>query len=131
MTELINLTPHPIRLYSPDAPNVITDSLDWLIAVIPPTSPPVRIAEVDLGRATGISFETVADGVVSIPVQSIQYGEVHDLPMPRPDVFLILPLVALLAVSTRGHRPDLVAPARQVRNPEGTVIGCRAFAIPS
>lgn len=131
MTELINLTPHPIRLYDHDAPNVISDSLDGLIAVIPPTSPPARVAEVDLGLAHSVAFETYTNGMVSIPVQAIQYGEVHDLPMPRPDVFLIVPLVVLLAVTTRGYRSDLVAPARAVRNTDGTVIGCRAFAIAS
>jgi hypothetical protein len=51
----------------------------------------------------------------------VEYGHVHDLPQPEPGTDYIVSLVVALAC----HRGDLLAPFVEVRNDEGTMIGCR------
>ena len=50
----------------------------------------------------------------------------------RPDdVFYIVPLVTAIAVQAEAPaRTDLLVPYEQVRNAEGTVVGCRTLAQP-
>jgi hypothetical protein len=105
---LVNLTPHPIAIYrdrtAEDGPE----------EVIPPSGTVVRIATIDLGtnlsKHSGQSYELV------------EYGHAHDLPQPQPNTDYIVSLVVALAV--RG-RDDLLAPYLEVRNEQGTMIGCR------
>jgi hypothetical protein len=106
-----NRTPHAIRLYQADSPDVVDDLTDGLVEEIPPTDPPVRIAMIELGTQTG-------------GIELVEFGHAHHLPSKRSDVQLVVSLVVALAC--RG-RDDLVFPYREVRNRNGTVIGCRQF----
>lgn len=114
MPTIVNLTPHPLRLYHPRCPDRI-DSLDAepVTAIYPAADKPVRLATIDLGRQT--SFP---------PINLVEYSYVHDLPAQDDGVWLVVPLVVALGAR---HREDLLAPYLEVRNAEGTVIGCRAF----
>jgi hypothetical protein len=104
--ELVNLTPHPVAIYgnSPleDGPR----------EVIAPSGTVSRLATIELGTqyaAPLLSYELV------------EYGKAHDLPQPAEGVLYIVSLVVALAV----HRDDLLAPYIEVRNAEGTMVGCR------
>jgi hypothetical protein len=104
---LVNLTPHPIAIYA----NRPVE--DGPAEVIPPSGKVARVATIELGTNlsphSGRSYELV------------EYGHVHDLPQPEPGTDYIVSLVVALAC----HRGDLLAPFVEVRNDEGTMIGCR------
>ena len=107
MMILINLTPHPIALYG-NSPLE-----DGPAEVIPPSGTVARLATIELGTqypAPLLSYELV------------EYGRARDLPQPAENTLYIVSLVVALAV--RG-RDDLLAPYLEVRNTEGTMVGCR------
>lgn len=131
---LLNLTPHPIRIYEPDTPDRIDDLLDGLLAVIPATAPAARVATINLGPDAARAVAAHGpDGEVAVPVDMVEYGHLHDLPPQQEGVHLIVSLVvATAALSRRPDRPrtDLLVPYREVRNTDGAVVGCRALAHP-
>jgi hypothetical protein len=108
---IVNRTPHVIRLYAADGPDRVSDVDDGLVEVIPPTGPPVRLAMIELGTQPG-------------GIELVEFGHAHDLPTKQPGVHLVVPLVVALACP---GRDDLLFPYREVRNAEGTVVGCRQF----
>jgi hypothetical protein len=135
MTELINLTPHAIRVYSSDTPDQVEDVGQGLIATIEASGKVARVAENDLGTEERIAFGTHTHGAVHIPIELIEYSSVHGIPSQREGVYLIVPLVTALSVLASAHsnrqgRNDLLVPYAQVRNTEGTVVGCRLLARP-
>jgi hypothetical protein len=105
---LVNLTPHPVALYRD---RTLEDGPD---EVIPPSGKVARVAVIELGTnlsaQSGRSYELV------------EYGHVHDLPQPQPGTDYVVSLVVALAA--RG-RSDLLAPYVEVRDEQGTMIGCR------
>lgn len=105
---LVNLTPHPIHLYGRRA---VEDGPEL---VIPPSGSVARVATIDLGANPSRHSGRL--------VAWMEYGHVHDLPQPRRGVDYVVSLVVALAA--RG-RDDLLAPYDEVRNAEGTMIGCR------
>jgi hypothetical protein len=104
---LVNLTPHPVAIYRN---NTLADGPDEVIA---PSGTVARVATIELGTGlsahSGRSFEWV------------EYGRVHDLPPVAAGTDYIVSLVVALAC----HRDDLLAPFVEVRNDEGTMVGCR------
>jgi hypothetical protein len=102
---LVNLTPHPIRIFRDGNPLEAPD------LVIEPTGTVARLGTIDLGTNS-------RDGE---PYELVEYGHAHDLPPRRDGVSYVVSLVVALAV----HRDDLLAPYGEVRNSEGTMIGCR------
>ncbi len=119
---IINLTMHPIHLYSPDTPDVATaeELADRLVATIPPDGRTARLTSKDLGQ----QFDVNVRGV-RVPVHFAIFGELGGLPEDAPGVWWVVPLVSALAAP---HRGDLLVPHRQVKNTEGTVVGCRALS---
>lgn len=111
---ILNLTPHPIRLYSNDRPDGIDDLEPGLREVIPPEETPARLA----------TFE-VSSGMWPVLVE---FGHAQNLPPKRDGVQYIVSLVVALALADR--RSDLLVPYREVRNASGTVVGCRQLAQP-
>lgn len=105
---LVNLTPHPVAIYGPDR-----TLEDGPREVIPPSGTVTRIATIDLG--TNLSPQSGRS------CELVQYGHAHDLPQPQPGTDYIVSLVVALAC----HRDDLLAPYVEVRNEEGTMVGCR------
>jgi len=86
MTELINLTPHPITI-QPTGAQPIT---------IPVSG---RIARLDSSQETDAS-------VVGVPVVTTRFGRVIGLPNPEPGkVYIVSSLVA-----QHVRRPDVLAP---------------------
>lgn len=113
---ILNLTPHPIRLYSNEREDGIDDLDPHLREVIEPEAKPARLAMVELGTQAG-------------GIELVEYGHAHDLPRPSGDgTRYIVSLAVALALTSR--RADLIVPYREVRNASGTVIGCRQLAQP-
>lgn len=130
---ILNLTPHPVRLYPRDTPDRINPA-DWQpVREIPVAQGlyPARIGEIPLGT------QYYGD----IPVEYVEYGShsgtVHPMPpvmrgdRGEPVQFYIVSLpTALLLTYGYQNRPDLLVPYREVRNFDGTVIGCRQLGRP-
>jgi hypothetical protein len=115
---IVNLTPHPIRLYNPDRPDGIDDLEPGLRWVIEPEERSARLGVIPLPTE-------YRDG---IPVELVQYGHAQGLPRRRAGVSYVVSLPVALALAPR--RSDLLVPYREVRNASGTVIGCRQLAQP-
>ncbi|MFB4265355.1 hypothetical protein [Nonomuraea sp. GTA35] len=118
MTEakIVNLTSHAIRIYHPDTPDRIDDLDQGLKHLIPASGTVARLATIDLG-----TWYTI-DG---IPIEGVEYGHAHDLPAKRDGVHYVVSLA--LALGQQG-RDDLLVPYSEVRNGDGTVVGCRVLA---
>jgi hypothetical protein len=114
-----NLTPHPVRVMRSE-PWPIDSPLpaDAIREEYPPDGPPARLATVDLG--------TQNDGTAVYEL--VEFGHVHNLPEPEPDSWLIVSLPVALACLP--GRSDLLVPYREVRNDQGTVVGCEMLARP-
>lgn len=126
---IVNLTPHPIRIYPIDTPDRI-DPADYAPTLILNVSdlPAARIGEIDLGTQRLL-------GCDGIPIEYVEYtahgGLVHPLPgAQNPEVWYVVSLVVAMQQTYVYNRPDLLVPYREVRNVEGTVIGCRQLARP-
>lgn len=135
MTELINLTPHPIRIYSQEVSSKLSDIDEGLLTIIPPSGQVARLAHEDpkgtFYSTAYVSHESAEFGSVPIPLDRVVFTTVYGLPAPRHDVLYIVPLVTAIAVQAEAPaRTDLLVPYEQVRNVEGTVVGCRTLAQP-
>lgn len=116
---LVNLTPHPVRVYRADTPDQVEDLDDGVVMVLEPSGTLARLSETILGEET-----VLTDEGVDIPVSIVSYAEAEGLPAPQQGVFYVVPLMTALAAA---ERDDLLVPYEQVRNGEGTVVGCRRF----
>jgi len=126
---ITNLTPHPIRIYGWDVPERFNlgDHEPW--TVLEPSGTVARIGEIDLSTTSLPGCDA--------PVTMIEYRHANGLPPKyenwdkNTDWYVVsLALALSLAGDKSWHRNDLLVPYREVRNPEGTVIGCRALALP-
>lgn len=115
---ILNLTPHPIRIYSNDRPDGRDDLEFELMRVIHPEPTPARLGMVELGTE-------FRDGV---PVELVEYTHTQDLPGRADGVSYVVSLPVALGLAAK--RRDLLVPYREVRNATGTVIGCRQLAQP-
>lgn len=124
---LINLTPHPIRIYPVDTPDRI-DPVDHEPLAVIPTSPerPVGHLTMDV-RSTRYFGYNGGHGVAEVPLLEVAYGDAT-LPAPYPGVQLVVSLATGLAL--RHDRSDLLVPYGEVRSMAGTVVGCRSLARP-
>ncbi|MBP8538576.1 hypothetical protein [Streptomyces sp. MK37H] len=113
---ILNLTPHPIRLYDIEREDGIDDLDPHLRHVIEPEDKPARLATIELG--------TQADGI-----ELVEFGHRAEVPRQQDGVRYVVSLVVALALVPQG-RSDLLVPYREVRNSTGTVIGCRQLAQP-
>lgn len=107
---IINLTPHSVNIIGNDNSVVATIETSGNVARCSQT--------IDI-------VGSIALGSVSIPISSSSYGEVVDLPAPKPGYYYI---VSRLVMSACPNRQDLLCPNDLVRNDAGQVIGCRSLA---
>jgi hypothetical protein len=108
---IVNLLPHDFTLCD-DAGNVILS--------IPPTEPAARVS----------SITNVIGEIDGIPITSIDFGEIKNLPEPRAGTIYI---VSLLVQQAAPHRKDLyrpdTSPGNVVRDDAGQIIGVKALAV--
>jgi hypothetical protein len=122
---IVNLTPHPIRIYGWDVPDRFEPGDHEPTHVIEPSGTVARIGEIELGA----QYLRNCDA----PVEYVEYHHVNGLPQPDQlkggtyNTWYVVSLALALAAVDRG---DLLVPFREVRNPDGTVIGCRSLARP-
>jgi hypothetical protein len=100
MTTLINLTPHRVDVHG---------------LTLQPSGQVARCVELRHQRPA-------VDG---IQVTLAEYGDVIDLPDPRPGVFYIVSAIVLMAAP---QRTDIFAPGPLIRTAEGHIIGCRGLS---
>ena len=117
---IVNLTPHPIHVFPADCPDRIEPG-SWAPAlVIPPhDGVPARVGEIELGPGP--------EAEPSIPIVNIAFGSGNALPVPTAGVWLF---VSRPIAMVNPDRRDLLVPFHEVRNLDGSVIGCRALARP-
>jgi hypothetical protein len=111
---LVNCTPHEIILCASDGTKLRS---------VPASGSVARCAT---ERTVVGSF--VFQGMM-IPVATVKLGAVTGLPAPRPGTIYIVSAIAGAACKTAG-RTDVVLVDDAVRDSEGRVIGCKAFARP-
>ena len=109
-TQIVNLTPHAVN---------IVDNSDSVAITIPASGNVARCSQT-IDIIGSITLDSVA-----IPISSSSYGEVVDLPDPKPGYYYI---VSRLVMSACPARQDLLCPNDLVRNDAGQVIGCRSLA---
>ena len=108
---IINLTPHAITLMpkGPDGPSV----------TIPPSGQVARCA------VDRVQVDTVTVDGITVPVNQTRFGEVSDLPDPRPDTIYVVSALVAQAVP---DRQDVFIVDDAVRDDQGRIIGAKALA---
>jgi hypothetical protein len=121
---IINLTPHPIVIFPGDTPEGWYEAtkiwIDQNCKIIPKSSEyvPARLSEIELG-----SYK-----IDDVWIERVQYGQLlTEQPPQVAGTYYIVSLVTALAI----NRSDFLVPYREIRNLDGTVIGCRSLARPS
>lgn len=121
-----NATPHTVNIYAPQTPDVIVAGEIAPIYILPRSDDlkPARIGQIDLGTHY----------IHGVPVEYVEFtahgGLVHALPEHVDGVFYVVSLVVAMQQTYVYNRDDLLVPYREVRNTDGTVIGCRGLARP-
>ena len=109
-TTIVNLTPHAVNIINNDNSVAITIEASGNVARCSQT--------IDIVGSITVNS-------IAIPVSSSSYGEVVDLPAPKPGYYYI---VSRLVMSACPNRQDLLVPNDLVRDEAGRVIGCRSLA---
>jgi len=109
--KVINLTPHKIVLFSQD---------NQVLAEFPSEG---------IARASMSTEEVEVDGFPYRLTRNT-YGEVMGLPAYEDGTFYILSALTVSAAKSQGRRcDDLLITSDPVRDEEGRIIGCKAFAL--
>lgn len=102
---IINLTPHKITFMREET---ITVPMSGIIAR-------VAVKREQVGELNGL------------PICRSVFGEVKDLPEPKPDTVYIVS--ALVAQAVKGKRDDIYIVDDTVRDESGNIIGCRGLGV--
>lgn len=106
---IVNLTPHEVK---------IVDGGNNVVAVFPSD-----------GVARASQHDVLVDEINSIPVVKTEFGEVLGLPEPTEGTVFIVSRITVEAARTQGRTTDdLLATSGAVRDDQGRIVGCRAFA---
>ena len=124
MERVVNLTPHVVTVYDTSCCEYNSQCRSYRGG-----SNPVVVAtyqpEGVVARCT--QSENSLGVWDNVPVVGVQYGVVENLPDEQDGVKYVVS--ALVANAARKHgRKDLLTPARLVRDDNGNVVGCLAFA---
>ena len=107
--EIRNLTPHEVK---------VLDADNGVVATFP-----------SVGMARARQNDVPVGDIESIPVVETEFGEVTGLPEPTEDVVYIVSIITVKAASAHGRSTDdLLITSQAVRDDQGRIIGCRAFA---
>lgn len=109
MIRIVNLTPHSLTVFGPDEHPLGT----W---------PSMGVARVMECAAPLPALETDAG---PIPIASVAYADrITELPPSTGDTAYVVSRVTAAAVT---GRPDVYFPHDEVRDDQGTIIGCRGL----
>lgn len=112
MTKIVNLTPHPIKLFGAEGEEI----------VIEPTGKPVRLEE----KVDGAGFLPVDTNIgrVRIPVVRKTLGKL--IGMPEPEAGMIF--IVSLPVAQVAKRDDVLTIGESVRDEKGNIVGAKSLA---
>lgn len=123
---ILNFTPHTIDVFRRE--DVTPDTGRGFIARHG-RGPVFVIPSAGIARAA--SSEAPAGTVDGIPVVEVQYGRVEGLPEPCPGVWLVVSGITAQAARAQGRdTSDLLLTTGLVRDADGRIVGCTAFARP-
>ena len=106
---IVNLTPHEVK---------IVDGGNNVVAVFPSD-----------GVARASQHDVLVDEINSIPVVKTEFGEVLGLPEPTEGIVYIVSRITVEAAQAQGRSTDdLLVTSGAVRDSQGRIVGCRAFA---
>ena len=111
MITYTNTTPHAI--------NVLNDENE-LIMEIPPSGMTIRLDQ------TEELVTRIPVGDAELDILKIKFTANEELPLPLPGHFFI---VSQVVANAHPERPDFLMVSRTVRDDNGRIIGCRAWAI--
>lgn len=106
--ELVNLTPHPVYIYSPDG--------NTLVKEVQPSGVVCRCQQ----RMVPL----LQLGCVVIARQ--EFGDIDSLPDPKEGTLYI---VSKMVAENCPQRYDLVMPGPTIRDVSGQTIGCRGLSV--
>lgn len=114
---IVNLTPHPVSVFSAINDEIIT---------FPKSDLPIPRLQESRGNSVVLrAFVRVGDGEIdAFKISNTIKGEVIDLPERVLGTFYIVSGLVLDAVP---DRKDLISPDSLVRDDTGVIIGCRGF----
>ena len=108
---IVNLTPHALN-FMPQGP-------DGPVVTIPPSG---QVARCVVNR---VQVDTVTVNGITVPVNQTRFGEVSNLPDPRPNTIYVVSALVAKAVP---DRQDVFIVDDAVRDDQGYIIGARALA---
>lgn len=103
---IINCTPHDLNIVREDG-SILTIAPSGIIP-----------------RCTQMA--EVICSLDGIAVTRQVFGEVYDLPAPKPDTYLV---VSRLVASAAKGRKDLLVPGPMVRGDDGRPCGCKGLSV--
>lgn len=106
-----NLTPHALVLRGQDGQEV----------TVPPSGIVVRVAPIE-----SLVGEIAMDGV-AVPLIETMFGQIVGLPEPQEGTMYVVSSIVRAALPA-GSRPDVLVPARLVRDAQGRVIAAAALS---
>ena len=105
----MNLTPHKVK---------VVDDDNNVVATFPSS-----------GVARVYQHDVLVGEIESIPVVKTEFGEVSGLPEPTEDAVFIVSRITVEAARAQGRSTDdLLVTSGAVRDDQGRIVGCRAFA---
>lgn len=113
---IINLTPHNFYLFNDD---------NQIIFRLPPCKEPARVKE-NVIDVTTAKIKAMSGDWIEIPISTVQYTEVYNLPEEEPDTYYV---VSHLVTQACPGRKDLLLPYELVRNETGDILGCKGMAV--
>jgi len=116
--EIVNLTPHPIRIIVSSTEDIEGNSKHLLLL---PSGIVARCTE-----TVQPCGELVVDQEFIVPIVRKSFGAVQGLPEPRNNTYYITSALVAQAAWALG-RADVFAPGDLIRDENGTVIGCKSL----
>lgn len=104
--DIVNMTPHPINLLDEDNNPIQT---------IAPSGDTIRLSQ----------EETVVDSLAGVDVLHIAFTASEELPEFLSGTYFV---VSALVANAYPHHTDFLMVARTVRDENGRIIGCTAWA---
>ena len=120
MVVLLNKTPHTIHLYPPTPQDG-----EQPIASFTPHGEPVRCSVESVPQTNIIIENAHPDPFVEVMLYTSTFDPVlNEPPIQEGTMYIVSRIVA----EALPHRRDLLIPEQTVRDSQGRIIGCRAFA---
>ena len=123
---ILNYTPHTIDIYRRQ--DVVPD---FGRGFVPRHGAKPRFSIPSSGIARVASSETVAGEVEGVPLVRMQFGRLEGLPRPSLNTWLVVSAITAQAARAQGRSTDdLLLTTGLVRDDDGRILGCTAFAKP-